>query len=139
MAYTTEKLATIFGCTVSDLMAINRKILKSHQTPVHCIKVSPIWRAEAERVLWKRHEKAEEVYNQAANICKKAERAYWRDCADGSINLDKLTGEYTKVNQEKYTRFEEMVVIEQASPMGYPDEDAFGDSDDDSDDSDDEE
>ncbi|CAB4445705.1 unnamed protein product [Rhizophagus irregularis] len=188
MAYTAEKLATIFGCTVSDLMAINREILKSCQTPyavsvipelvghilecipsndfgLHLLEVSPIWRAEAERVLWKRHKKAEEAYNLAANICKKAERAFWRDCADGGRNFDKLAGEYTKVNQEKHTRFEEMVVIEQAIlrcgfiseeinkgeyiRMTYnielfkdgdtPDEDAFGDSDDDSDDSDDEE
>ncbi|CAB4445040.1 unnamed protein product [Rhizophagus irregularis] len=188
MAYTTEKLATIFGCTVTDLMAINREILKSHQIPYavsvilelvghileyilnsnfgpHLLEVSPIWRAEAERVLWKRHTQAEKIYDQAANICKKAERAYWRDCADGGINLDKLIGEYTKVNQEKHTRFEEMVAIEQAIlccgfiseeinkgeyiRMTYnielfkdgdtPDEDAFGNLDDDSDDSDDEE
>ena len=68
--YTAEKLATIFGCTVFDLMDINREILKSHQTPyavsvipelvgniLECIpsndfgsyllEVSPIWRAEA--------------------------------------------------------------------------------------------
>ncbi|GBC36432.1 uncharacterized protein OCT59_002781 [Rhizophagus irregularis] len=106
----------------------------------------------------------EEAYKQVANICKKAERAYWRDCADGGINLDKLTNELTKISQEKYTRFVEIVVIEQAilhysfileetnkgeyirmmrnfelfkDGDNTPDEDVFGDSDDD--DSDDEE
>jgi hypothetical protein len=186
--YTAEKLATIFGCTVSDLMDINREILKSHQTPhavsaipelvghileyipsnnfgPHLLEVSPIWKAEAGRVLWKRHKKAEEVYSQAANICKKAERAFWRDCADGGINFDKLSGEAEKVIQEKRTRFGEMAFIEQAilrcsfiseeinkgeyirmmrnfelhKDGDTPDEDAFGDSDDDSDDPDDEE
>ncbi|CAB4416065.1 unnamed protein product [Rhizophagus irregularis] len=93
--YTAEKLATIFSCTVSDLMAINREILKSHQTPyaisvipelvghileyipsrnfgTHLLEVSPIWRAEAERVLWKRHKKAEEVYDRAVEKKEKA-------------------------------------------------------------------
>ncbi|UZO13044.1 uncharacterized protein OCT59_008476 [Rhizophagus irregularis] len=167
-------------------MAINREILKSCQTPhtvsaipelvghileyipssnfgPHLLEVNPIWRAEAERVLWKRRMQAEEAYEQVANICKKAERAFWRDCADGGINFDKLDDESTKISQEKYTRFEEMVVIEQAilhcsfiseetnkgeyirmmrnfelfKDGDTPDEDAFGDSDDD--DSDDEE
>ncbi|GBC31181.1 hypothetical protein GLOIN_2v1785889 [Rhizophagus irregularis DAOM 181602=DAOM 197198] len=95
MVYTAEKLATIFGCTVSDLMAINREILKSHQTPytvsvipklvghileyipsrnfrTHLLEVSPIWRAEAERVLWKRHKKAEEAYDRAVEKKEKA-------------------------------------------------------------------
>ncbi|CAB4441960.1 unnamed protein product [Rhizophagus irregularis] len=134
-------------------MAINREILKSHQTP-YVVSVIP-----------ELHTQAEEVYGQAANVSKKAERAFWRDCADGGINFDKLSGEVEKVIREKHTRFGEMVDIEQAIlRCGFiseeinkgeyirimrnielfkdgetPDEDAFGDSDDDSDDSDDEE
>ncbi|GBC11409.1 uncharacterized protein OCT59_025491 [Rhizophagus irregularis] len=106
---------------------------------------------------------AEEAYEQVANICKKAERAFWRDCADGGINFNKLADESIKISQEKYTKFEEMVVIEQAilhcsfiseetnkgeyirmmcnfelfKDGDTPDEDVFGDLDDD--DSDDEE
>ncbi|CAB4403320.1 unnamed protein product [Rhizophagus irregularis] len=98
MAYTAEKLATIFGCTVTDLMAINRKILKSHQTSyavsvipelvghileyipsndfgLHLLEISPIWRAEAGRVLWKRHKKAKEAYDQAVDHYREAEGA----------------------------------------------------------------
>src|SRR6185369_11168186 len=99
---------------VPDLMAINREILKSRQNPhaisvipelvghileyipsnnfgPHLLEVSPIWKAEAGRVLWKRYEKAEEVYKQVVDVYKKAEEAYWRDYADGGKNLDKLT------------------------------------------------
>ncbi|PKY61461.1 hypothetical protein RhiirA4_486481 [Rhizophagus irregularis] len=51
------------------------------------------WYAWCRNELWKWHKKAEEAYDRVANICKKAERAYWRDCADGGINLDKLIAE----------------------------------------------
>ncbi|PKY56289.1 hypothetical protein RhiirA4_428140 [Rhizophagus irregularis] len=112
MAYTAEKLATIFSCTVSDLMAINREILKSHQTPYavsvipelvghileyipnsnfgpHLLEVSPIWRAEAERVLWKRHKEAEEAYDRAVEKKEKANDAVGQSEEDGSsVNLN---------------------------------------------------
>ena len=132
--YTAKKLATIFGCTVSDLMAINREILKSHQTPhavsaipelvghileyipsndfgPHLLEVSPIWKAEAGRVLWKRYEKAEEVYKQAVDVFKKAEMDYWQDFSDGDINHNKLTNVFAKAYREKNTRFEEIIAI----------------------------
>ncbi|PKY58213.1 hypothetical protein RhiirA4_479939 [Rhizophagus irregularis] len=97
------------------------------------LKINRLWYNCCKAELWKWHEKAEEAYQQAANIYKKAERAYWRDCADGGINLDKLTDEVEKVYiREKYTRFEEM-------DGDTPNKDAFSDSDDDSDDSDNEE
>ncbi|CAB4415415.1 unnamed protein product [Rhizophagus irregularis] len=147
-----------------DIVAEMVKNLPVEEFGKHLL-LNRTWYARCKAELWKQHKKAEEAYNLAANICKKAERAFWRDCADGGRNFDKLAGEYTKVNQEKHTRFEEMVVIEQAIlccgfiskeinkgeyiRMTYnielfkdgdtPDEDAFGDSDDDSDDSDDEE
>ncbi|CAB4422010.1 unnamed protein product [Rhizophagus irregularis] len=83
-----------------------REILKSHQT-----QISPIWRAEAERVLWKRYEKAEEVYKQAADVFKKAEMDYWQDFSDGDKNHNKLTNVFAKAYQEKNTRFEEIIAI----------------------------
>ncbi|PKK40781.1 hypothetical protein RhiirC2_805337, partial [Rhizophagus irregularis] len=82
------------------------------------------WYAWCRDELWKQHEKAEKAYEQVANICKKAERAFWQDCADGGINFDKLTDEVEKVIREKYTRFEEMVVIEQAILRGIHPDDA---------------
>ncbi|PKY46336.1 hypothetical protein RhiirA4_461180, partial [Rhizophagus irregularis] len=111
MAYTAEKLATIFGCTVTDLMAINREILKSCQTPYavsvipelvghilecipnsnfgpHLLEVSPIWRAESERVLWKRHKKAEEAYDRAVEKKEKANDALGRSEEEGIRNCD---------------------------------------------------
>ncbi|GET57177.1 uncharacterized protein OCT59_002512 [Rhizophagus irregularis] len=41
----------------------------------HLLEVSPIWRAEAERVLWKRHKKAEEAYDRAVEKKEKANDA----------------------------------------------------------------
>ncbi|PKY61799.1 hypothetical protein RhiirA4_487293 [Rhizophagus irregularis] len=59
------------------------------------LKINRLWYNYCKAELWKWHKKAEKAYKQAANICKKAERAYWRDCADGGKNLNKLTdGEY---------------------------------------------
>ncbi|CAB4425141.1 unnamed protein product [Rhizophagus irregularis] len=111
MAYTAEKLASIFGCTVPDLMAINREILKSRQTPYavsailelvghilecipsrnfgpHLLEVSPIWRAESERVLWKRHKKAEEAYDRAVEKKEKANDALGQSEEEGIRNRD---------------------------------------------------
>ncbi|PKY53724.1 hypothetical protein RhiirA4_472089 [Rhizophagus irregularis] len=90
------------------------------------LKINRLWYNYCKAELWKRHKEAEEAYDKVANICKKAERAYWQNCADGGINLDKLTDEIEKVIREKYTRFGEM------------DRDTPDDSDDESDDSDDE-
>ncbi|GET51391.1 hypothetical protein GLOIN_2v1785889 [Rhizophagus irregularis DAOM 181602=DAOM 197198] len=104
--YTAEKLAIIFGCTVPDLMDINREILKSCQIPhavsaipelvghileripssnfrPHLLEVSPIWRAEAEQVLWKRHKKAEE--GEGIRNCELHElkwKAYQKACKE---------------------------------------------------------
>ncbi|CAB4407140.1 unnamed protein product [Rhizophagus irregularis] len=100
-------------------MAINREILKSHQTPYavsvipelighilecipsndfgpHLLEISPIWRTEAERVLWKRHKKAEEAYDQVVD--------HYREAVDNFIEAD----------QKKYTRFAGMVAVERA-------------------------
>ncbi|GBC38948.1 uncharacterized protein OCT59_010021 [Rhizophagus irregularis] len=119
MTYTVEKLAGTFGRTVPDVMDINREILKSCQTPhavsaipelvghileripsnnfgPHLLEVSPIWRAEAERVLWKRHKEAEEVYKQAVD--------YYREDIDN----------FNEADQKKYTRFAGMVAVERA-------------------------
>ncbi|GBC27806.2 hypothetical protein GLOIN_2v1785889 [Rhizophagus irregularis DAOM 181602=DAOM 197198] len=38
----------------------------------HLLEVSPIWRVEAERVLWKRHKEAEEAYDRAVEKKEKA-------------------------------------------------------------------
>jgi hypothetical protein len=80
----------------------------------HLLEVSPIWKAESERVLWKRHEKAEEAYKQAADVFKKAEMDYWQDFSDGDKNHNKLTDVFAKAYQEKNTRFEKIIAIERA-------------------------
>ncbi|RGB22931.1 hypothetical protein C1646_775287 [Rhizophagus diaphanus] len=97
-----------------DLEEIDNRVKQDSKTNRAEKEVSPIWRAEAERILWKWYKEAEEAYKQAVNICKKAERAFWRDCASGGINLDKLSDKIKKLIQEGHTRFGEMAVIEQA-------------------------
>ncbi|UZO00557.1 uncharacterized protein OCT59_011680 [Rhizophagus irregularis] len=56
----------------------------------HLLEVSPIWRAEAERVLWKRHKKAEEAYDRAVKRRKKQMMLlanHWRRRVS-SVNLN---------------------------------------------------
>ncbi|GBC25562.1 hypothetical protein GLOIN_2v1785889 [Rhizophagus irregularis DAOM 181602=DAOM 197198] len=140
MVYTTEKLATIFGCTVSDLMAINREILKSCQTPhavsalpelvghileyipssnfgPHLLEVSPIWRAEAERILWKRHKEAEEAYDKAVEKKEKANDALGRSEEEGNRNRDlrELEWEaYQKACKERTNAAIEHFIVKEA-------------------------
>ncbi|GBC50130.1 hypothetical protein GLOIN_2v1785889 [Rhizophagus irregularis DAOM 181602=DAOM 197198] len=140
MVYTAEKLATIFGCTVSDLMAINREILKSHQTPyavsvipelvghileyipsrnfgTHLLEVSPIWRAEAERILWKRHKEAEEAYDKAVEKKEKANDALGRSEEEGNRNRDLCELEweaYQKACKERTNAAVEHIIVKEA-------------------------
>ena len=97
---------------VPDLMAINREILKSRQIPhavsvipelvghileyipsndfgPHLLEVSPIWKAEAGRVLWKWYKEAEEAYDRAVEKKEKANDALGRsEEEEGNRNRD---------------------------------------------------
>ncbi|GBC23208.1 hypothetical protein GLOIN_2v1779779 [Rhizophagus irregularis DAOM 181602=DAOM 197198] len=95
MTYTVEKLAEIFGCTVSDLMAINRRILLEQ-----CRKHSPFsipkivdnfiavcsidkfgkhlllnhtWYTWCRDELWKWHKEAEQVYGRVVDKYREAD------------------------------------------------------------------
>jgi hypothetical protein len=83
--FSIPKIADIF-IAVCPIDKFGKHLLLNHT-----------WYAWCRDELWKQHKEAEKAYKQAANICKKAERAYWRDCADGGRNLDKLTDVYTKL------------------------------------------
>ncbi|GBC46744.1 uncharacterized protein OCT59_017788 [Rhizophagus irregularis] len=54
----------------------------------HLLEVSPIWRAEAERVLWKRHKEAEEEYDRAVEKKEKANDALCRSEEEDNRNRD---------------------------------------------------
>ncbi|GBC49127.1 hypothetical protein GLOIN_2v1785889 [Rhizophagus irregularis DAOM 181602=DAOM 197198] len=137
MVYTAEKLATIFGCTVSDLMAINREILKSHQTPyavsvipelvghileyipsrnfgTHLLEVSPIWRAEAERILWKRHKEAEEVYDRAVEKKEKANDALGQSLEEEGILRELEWEAYQKACKERTNAAVKHIIVKEA-------------------------
>jgi hypothetical protein len=96
---------------IPELVSHILEYIPSNNFGPHLLEVNPIWRAEAERVLWKRYEKAEEVYKQAADVFKKAEMDYWQDFSDGGKNHNKLTNVFAKAYQEKNTRFEEIIAI----------------------------
>ncbi|CAB4441477.1 unnamed protein product [Rhizophagus irregularis] len=96
---------------IPELVGHILECIPSNDFRPHLLEISPIWRAEAERVLWKRYEKAEEVYKQAADVFKKAEMDYWQDFSDGDKNHNKLTNVFAKAYQEKNTRFEEIIAI----------------------------
>jgi hypothetical protein len=134
--YTAEKLATIFGCTVSDLIDINRGTLLEQcrkQSPFSIpkivdifIAVCPIdkfgkhlllnrtWYAWCRDELWKRHKEAEQVYGRAADEDKKAGKAFWQTFEGDRKNVNKAYKECEKAHDKKYTTFEKMVTIEQA-------------------------
>jgi hypothetical protein len=92
---------------IPELVAHILEYIPSSDFGSHLLEVSPIWRAEAGRVLWKRYEKAEEVYKQAVEHYNEVEEAFWQDCTDGS----KPTDVFAKAYREKSTRFEEIIAI----------------------------
>src|SRR3970040_321217 len=94
---------------IPELVSHILEYIPSNNFGSHLLEVNPIWKAEAERVLWKRYEKAEEVYKQAADVFKKAEMDYWQDFSDGGKNHNKPTNVFAKAYQEKNTRFEEII------------------------------
>ncbi|CAB4408606.1 unnamed protein product [Rhizophagus irregularis] len=96
MVYTAEKLASIFGYTVPDLMAINREILKATKP-----QVSPIWRGRSKRVLWKRHKKAEEGYDRVAEKWKKANDALGQSLEEEGILRELEWEAYQKACKEE--------------------------------------
>jgi hypothetical protein len=60
------------------------------------LKINRLWYKRCKAELWKRHEKAEEAYQQAVN--------HYREAVD----------DFNEADQKKYTRFAGMVVIERA-------------------------
>ncbi|UZO11206.1 uncharacterized protein OCT59_002778 [Rhizophagus irregularis] len=121
-------------------MAINREILKSCQTAhavsaipelvghileyipsrnfgTHLLEVSPIWRAEAERILWKRHKEAEEAYDKAVEKKEKANDALGRSEEEGNRNRDlrELEWEaYQKACKERTNAAIEHFIVKEA-------------------------
>ncbi|UZO13046.1 uncharacterized protein OCT59_004552 [Rhizophagus irregularis] len=118
-------------------MAINREILKSQQNPyavsvipelvghileyipsrnfgTHLLEVSPIWRAEAKRVLWKRHKKAEEAYDRAVEKKEKANDALGQSLEEEGI-LHELEWEaYQKACKERTNAAVEHIIVKEA-------------------------
>ncbi|PKY57951.1 hypothetical protein RhiirA4_479415 [Rhizophagus irregularis] len=128
MAYTAEKLATIFGCTVPDLIAINREILLeqcSKQSPLKVLeivvemvenlpsdefgkhlKMNRLWYYCCKNELWKRHKEAEEAYNRAADECKKTLKVHYKALSEiRNENIDKIFEEYDKAHEKGRTKF----------------------------------
>src|SRR6185369_8753933 len=95
---------------IPELVGHILEYIPSNNFGPHLLEVSPIWKAEAGRVLWKWHKKVEKAYQQAVDIFKKAEMDYWQDFSDGDKNHNKLTDVFAKAYQEKNTRFEKIIV-----------------------------
>ncbi|GET54476.1 hypothetical protein GLOIN_2v1785889 [Rhizophagus irregularis DAOM 181602=DAOM 197198] len=103
MVYTAEKLATIFGCTVSDLMAINREILKSQQNP-HAVSVIPELR----------HKKAEEAYDRAVEKKEKANDALGQSLEEEGILRELEWEAYQKACKERTNAAVEHIMVKEA-------------------------
>ncbi|UZO17205.1 uncharacterized protein OCT59_008566 [Rhizophagus irregularis] len=56
---------------IPELVGHILELIPSSNFGPHLLEVSPIWKAEAERVLWKWHKKSEEAYDRAVERRKK--------------------------------------------------------------------
>jgi hypothetical protein len=135
MNYSADKLTAIFGCTVSDIVDINKEILfeqirsqclfNVYDIAENYIKLLPtgdfgywimfnrnIW-VLANKKLWKRHKKAEEIYYDALEECKKARDEFYELAdAENPFYLSKYEDAYDAAYKKDYTTFRELVEIE---------------------------
>ncbi|PKK53518.1 hypothetical protein RhiirC2_722567 [Rhizophagus irregularis] len=85
---------------------------------LHLLEVSPIWKAEAERVLWKQHKEAEEAYDRAVEKKEKANDALGRSLEEeGNRNRDLHELEwkaYQKACKERTNAAIEHIMIREA-------------------------
>ncbi|GBC52445.1 uncharacterized protein OCT59_028889 [Rhizophagus irregularis] len=80
----------------------------------HLLEVSPIWRVEAERVLWKRYKKAEEAYDRAVKKKEKANDALGQSLEEEGI-LHELEWEaYQKACKERTNAAVEHIIVKEA-------------------------
>ncbi|GBC32162.1 uncharacterized protein OCT59_012755 [Rhizophagus irregularis] len=73
---------------IPELVGHILELIPSSNFGPHLLEVSPIWKAEAERVLWKRHKKAEEAYDRAVEKKEKANNALGRSEEEDNRNRD---------------------------------------------------
>lgn len=138
MNYSASKLASIFGCAVSDIMDINKEILLERsrtQCPLtipdiikEFIAVLPtsnfgpwlkinqnFWR-ETYRELWSRHEKAEEVYDQTVEDSDKAKEKLdeMEIISEDWNEIDAYEIAYEKAFKRELVTFKDLVKVEEA-------------------------
>ncbi|GBC11439.1 uncharacterized protein OCT59_025477 [Rhizophagus irregularis] len=80
----------------------------------HLLEVSPIWRAEAERVLWKRHKKAEEAYDRAVEKKEKANDALGQSLEEEGILRELEWEAYQKACKELTDTRKELTIVKGA-------------------------
>ncbi|GBC36545.1 uncharacterized protein OCT59_002848 [Rhizophagus irregularis] len=80
----------------------------------HLLEVNPIWRAEAERVLWKRHKKAEEAYDRAVEKKEKANNALGQSLEEEGILRELEWEAYQKACKERTNAAVEHFIVKEA-------------------------
>ncbi|UZO05108.1 uncharacterized protein OCT59_025468 [Rhizophagus irregularis] len=73
---------------IPELVGHILELIPSSNFGPHLLEVSPIWKAEAEQVLWKWHKKAEEAYDRAVEKKEKANDALGRSEEEDNRNRD---------------------------------------------------
>jgi hypothetical protein len=138
MNYSADKLAAIFGCTVTGIMDINREILFEQvrsQCPFNVydiayyfvrgrptedfgpwVKLNQNTWVSACKELWKRHKKAEKIYNDAYKECFEAHEKLEEmlDTLDNPFHSIKYEDAFAAASEKNYTTFKELVKIEEA-------------------------
>ncbi|GET58213.1 uncharacterized protein OCT59_023374 [Rhizophagus irregularis] len=80
----------------------------------YLLKVSPIWKAEAKRVLWKRHKKAEEAYDRAVEKKEKANDALGQSLDEEGILRELEWEAYQKACKELTDTRKELTIVKGA-------------------------
>ena len=96
------------------------------------LKINRLWYNSCKAELWKRHEKAESGYDQAAEKWEKANDALGRSEEDGILRELEWEAYQKACKVRKEARKEHMIVRHAILRCGLQ-RDVFGDSDDDSD------
>jgi hypothetical protein len=131
MNYSADKLAAIFGCTVTGIMDINREIQRMHHVleipelvanimryiPNDCFNprfnLYPLWWAVAERELGERHKKAEEAHKKSMSDIQ----AYIMKiglCWIGGCEIEQEKKSYELMKQNMFKLFHELANVDKA-------------------------
>ncbi|UZO03572.1 uncharacterized protein OCT59_023976 [Rhizophagus irregularis] len=107
--YTEKKLSVI-----PELVGHILEYIPSRNFRTHLLEVSPIWRAKAERVIWKWHKKVKEAYDRAVEKKEKANDALGQSLEEEGILHEFEWEAYQKACKERTNAAVEHIMVKEA-------------------------